>query len=297
MGRRDARQISALVAAWVAAGLALLLPPARGDTQDGAPVAIVLNYEVYRAGFHILDTALAIDLGSTRFEVVGRFETRGLFGLFSPWQSTSSTEGVVTADGFVPRHHRQEGELRGAPRRVTVEYGDGAALVRELVPSAADEDRDEVPDLLRHSTVDVVSAVLTLIRAMDDGRTCNGRMPVFDGRRRFDLIVVDRGRKPFAASQVSREHTGEATLCEFTIQPIAGYQRPREDEGDSARWRRPRQGRAWLSPIIDGVPSMPLRIELDSAWGDTIVTLKEYGRRAGIREQDRPAVATVGTQN
>jgi hypothetical protein len=122
------------------------------------------------------------------------------------------------------------------------------------------------------------------VQALKNGAGCNGRVPVFDGRRRYDLITVDRGVKPFAAEAVSR-FSGEARQCDFTVQPIAGFER-RDKRMNAAEEQLPRQGRAWLKRIDDDMPPTPIRIEYQGEWGATVITLKEFVKRPELDVAD-----------
>ncbi len=282
------RALACLASAVVA--VALIQADPRADLRPasigaGSP-RLVLSYEAFRVGLHVVDSELDLDLdlGAGSYELKAKFETIGIARWFMPWRSTSFTQGVITGVGLEPRRHRLEGEWQGSPRRVAIDYARGDVEAR-VEPTQAVEMREQVPANLRRATVDPASAVLDLLRRVSAGGECDGTYGVFDGRRRFDLFVRDRGQALSAEAQ-SAVFSGETRVCEFVIKPIAGY--AKLDDLDDNDWRRPRSGRAWIGRVVPGAPLAPVRIEIESKWGTTTVSLKQVTFRTAEATPDAP---------
>ena len=291
MSPKTLRRVLTCLAAAVAAA-ALLQADPRAELRPASVGAgsprLVLSYEAFRVGLHVVDSELDLDLGAGSYELKAKFETIGVARWFVPWRSTSFTQGLITSAGLEPRRHRLEGEWQGSPRRVAIDYTRGDVEAR-VEPTQAAEMRELVPASLRHATVDPASAVLDLLRRVSAGEACDGAYGVFDGRRRFDLVVRDRGQA-IASEAQSAVFSGETRECEFVIKPIAGYSKL--DSPEDNEWRRTRGGRAWIGRVVPGAPLAPVRIEIDSKWGTTTVTLKQVTFRTAEATPDAPPPLT-----
>jgi hypothetical protein len=102
-------------------------------------------------------------------------------------------------------------------------------------------------------------------------------------------VVRDRGLTTPTGAH-SAAFAGEMRECEFLIKPIAGY--AKLDDPDDNDWRRPRNGRAWIGRVAPGAPLAPVRIEIDSRWGTTIVTLKQVTLRTAEAASEAPTPLT-----
>ena len=112
--------------------------------------------------------------------------------------------------------------------------------VMELTASAPEPhpDRVELTDAHRQGILDPLTALLIPAAGGDDGLTeaaCQRTLPVFDGRRRFDLKLAFKRMDKVKAD---KGYAGPAVVCAVTFQPIAGH-RSVELDGQISR-RRPR---------------------------------------------------------
>ena len=259
--------------------LAALIPAA--SFQDARAVAIEpgrlgLTYEVYSGGFHLLTVDLDLAMANQRYGVTTRMQTAGLLSWFLSWTQVSASEGVIRNDAMEPERHRSEGQIRGRRRSVEIDYDKGkASAVRVEPPPVEDEDRDEVPVSMQREGPDPMSAILGAVQRLSAGRGCGGRLPVFDGRRRYDLVLIDRGRRQMPETRYST-FAGDALECDFTYEPIAGHIRRRPDPERSEK-RNIQSGRVFAA-VTAGSLVMPVRIEIDSDWGLTVAHLREVRR-------------------
>ena len=120
-----------------------------------------------------------------------------------------------------------------------------------------------------------MSAILGAVQAAQRRRGCNGRLAVFDGRRRYDLVLIDRGRREMPETRYSI-FAGEAVQCDFAYEPIAGHIRRRPDPERSNK-RAMQSGRIFAA-VTTGTLVMPVRIEIDGDWGVTVAHLRDVRR-------------------
>lgn len=264
----------------IAGGAAIaLLALAFGPTSDTAdagytePGRFGLTYDVFNGGFHLLTVDVDLSMAQQRYGVVTRLRTTGFLSWLLSWSQVSESEGVIGQNLLRPVRYRSEGEFRGRHRMVEIDYNDGRAATVRVDPAPGDdEERDEVPEAMRREGFDPMTAILGAVQRVSAGQGCDGRLPVFDGRRRYDLVLTDRGRRVMPETRYST-FAGEALQCDFVYEPIAGHVRRRADPEQRGK-RRVRSGRVYAA-AAGGTLVLPVRVEIDGDWGVTIAHLRE----------------------
>lgn len=273
------------VARVAAIALSALASGPGADPADAAfvgPGRIGLSYDVFSGGFHLLTFDLDLSLAQQRYDVTTRLQTAGFLSWLLSWSQVAASEGVIVEDALSPVRHRSEGQLRGRHRTVEIDYEKGQVSAVRLDPAPReDEERDEVPEAMRREGVDPMSAILGAIRRLSAGQGCEGRLPVFDGRRRYDLVLTDRGRRAMPETRYS-VFSGDALQCDFVYEPIAGHIRRRADPEERDK-RSVQSGRVYAAAAAGSLVT-PVRVEIDGDWGMTIAHLREV-RRAPANAQ------------
>jgi hypothetical protein len=171
-----------------------------------------------------------------------------------------------------PSTYRVKGEFRGRPRSVEMDFRDGALVRNEAVPENRDDERDEVTQEQIAGAIDPISAVMAVIRQINEGRGCTSRHAAFDGRMRFDIVFEDKGRRelPRTAGSIFE---GAAELCEFTWVPIAGRSRRATANRNTAAENR--TGRVFMAPLGERGVLAPARIEFEAWFGTVVGNLRD----------------------
>lgn len=263
----------ALTAAVVLAGAV----PAGAELRTAAIAAaalsseerVNLDYQIYFGGLNVMKVGVELGLSPEAYDVAARSETVGLTGYLAPWYSNILTRGEIGGGKVEPREHRVDGEYRGKQRLIEIGFSDGEVTDLRLVPPATKDPREEIPAALRRGALDPASAVFALVRVMGEGQACAGRFPVFDGRRRYDIVVAEKGPETLAPNNYSA-FQGAAVRCDFHVEPL------KVDSPDYKR--RFRSGRAWFAELFPGRPLVPVRIEVDGDYVQTLVHLSEQPR-------------------
>ncbi len=260
--------LAALAASMIALAPIILSP------QPALAQQWQLTYRVHVGGIAVLDAQAGLALAGDRYSVQVDAVTDGFLGRMFPWETHARSVGAFRPDGVTPLRHTQVSTLRGKPRNVTLDY-DGRGNVRaEVTPPPDADDRDPVPDTLRRATFDPLSGVVGMLLAGLRGEGCQRTVPVFDGRRRYDVHFTDQGMQMVGASRYS-VFAGAARQCRISYTPVAGYNR----KPDESFWRRNSnpQDRApvdvWIAPVTPGGPPLPVRLETDSGLGSVVIHL------------------------
>jgi hypothetical protein len=139
---------------------------------------------------------------------------------------------------------------------VAIDYGGDGKVSIDVTPPPDSDERDPVPAALQQHTIDPLTAGLA---AVNSG--CQGTLRVFDGRRRYDMVLSDRGEAEVPSSR-HNIYTGRARLCRVSITPLAGFWRKNVQED-----YRPSQLDAWIASPAAGLIPVPVYLELTAPRG------------------------------
>ncbi len=237
----------------------------------------VLDYKVYFGGFAVVALEFDFERTAEDYRIVTKLRTIGMIDKLFPWTMRSYTRGRTAGTELGPEATGQTSAWRGRERIIDVRYDDDRPIVARVVPTPDQDEREPVSDEDVRGTVDLASAVLSLSLAAQAGRGCGDSLPVFDGRRRYDLIVERIGIEQI--HRFGKSGTGYRALkCRVTMVRRAGFMKiTNRDESDSDR----HSGLVWLAPVEAGMPPVPVRIEVDSRWGLMIAHLTRARDRRG----------------
>ena len=251
----------------------LLARPALGDVVRGQALdELALDYHVYAGGFHALSLETRVSLGPEAYAVKFKARSDGFLDSLLGFTLDAEAIGRAAAAGLTPLAFRTANRWRSSGERlVEMTYGEDGLPETRTEPPAEADDRDPVPDSLRRGTLDPITAMLSLVHGLARDGRCAGRVPVFDGRRRFDLAARDLGEQDLAPSGVAR-FAGLARRCRVTFEPVTGFWR---DE----RWERPKTSdiEVFLASVVPGGPPVPVRLEAQNAFGAVRIHLVSAG--------------------
>ncbi|WP_455178678.1 DUF3108 domain-containing protein [Azospirillum melinis] len=250
------------------------------------------TYRVFVGGVTALDVNATLDVAGDRYRIAVSAVTGGTIGRLFSWRTDSESDGHVRGADFRPDSHRQTSLLRGEPRNVTLTYGPQGDVSTSVTPPADKDDREPVPPDLQRGTLDPLTAVLDLLFAVGASEGCDRSLPVFDGRRRYDMVFSEVGRRIVDPSRYSI-FSGVAQQCRVSYKPVAGYAR---SSSGGRFWQRNNPAdrppvNLWLAPVAAGSPPLPVRLETDSDFGSVVVHLTGVTPPAA----DRPAGSSLQT--
>lgn len=250
--------------ALVMLGLALAAPGRAGAEP------LDVRYEAFAAGFPVARFDFRLKEADGSYAVDGQIRTEGLLRLFYRVNLHAASEGVLlAAAAVVPRSHQQVMDAGGKDREAHLEYpGDGRVLAQLVPPEDPGRPRPTPQQIL--DTIDPLSAILAIGSRAARAGSCDGRFAVFDGRRRYDVVLTDEGSERIAAPAVAFD--GMARRCRVAAVKIAGFSNDLDYSPQTT------MARAWLASPRAGAPALPLRVDFDSSWGFVEVRMTAVGK-------------------
>ena len=171
---------------------ALLVCPVLAAPASAQPVRAV--YEVYAAGLTVLQLEAVFDIGAAGYRVETTLRTRGLAAAFVPGEQVARVQGGWSGATPQPLIYRSEGVWRGTARRIALDWQGGEPTLVDVSPPEAEE-REPVSAEQRRGTMDALSAIALVSRAVQATGSCEGQAAVFDGRRRSEYTARSMGRE------------------------------------------------------------------------------------------------------
>jgi hypothetical protein len=228
-------------------------------------------YRISWLGAHIGDFRLRSSIANKQYSLHATADISVFFGTYT-WEGATTSSGALTASGPVPQNYMFR--YATGSRRETVELRFQQKMVQDISinPPAYPGSR-RVPITAAHlqNVVDPLSALVLLSQARV-GRedACNKRLPIFDGRIRYDLVFSPKGTRTINAAGRLR---GTAYVCSVRYVPVAGHKMGKPGENDYATGNTGIE--VWLVPVPEAGLIVPYYIHVPTPAGTaSMVTAK-----------------------
>jgi hypothetical protein len=243
---------------------------AQSEPADGKPVKIKADYGINFNGINIGDFKLAATLANNEYTVNGNAQISVLAGILFEWNGTTASAGRVMNRGPLPYSYSFGYKTSERSEKIDIKFSNN--VVREIEvnppqrPSTA-----RVPLTRKHmqNVVDPLSAVVMLTnvginKAGPD--VCAKRLPIFDGKARYDLQLSYKGTKPINAGN---GYKGPAYICKVKFIPIAGH---KANDEESVYASKNEGMEVWMMPVPKAGLYVPYYIYVPTAVGTATLT-------------------------
>lgn len=258
--------------AWIT-GVALMCSAAMTSVANGDDVAPVpadthgvrIQYSGQVLIFQVANISITGRFEEDTYSATSRFTAAGLAALFTDADIEASVSGYRTGNTLQPWHYSHLNHASSKNRIVAIDFPDGVAMP-DVNPPFGNMGEPAASDEDRAGSMDPISALLAMgLGAVEtENGICDGRLPVFDGRARYDLRFENGGSKYVR----TRAWRGEAIICHAYYEPISGYEADEfpsdEDISQPISF--------WLAPINDGAMYIPIKIRSNAGFGGITVT-------------------------
>lgn len=223
-----------------------------------------LQYSIHLGGFSVGAVELTAELTENTYRIGAVTRTDGFIDMVVGFLSRTESRGGIASRHPRPDEHRADNIWMGEERYVRNTY-DAGRVSADISPLPADDDRPPVPTPVTVNTLDPLSASLRAALIAGAEKPCAGSVPVFDGRRRYNLNFahVATGTPVRLGGGRPSQH------CRITLERIVGFSRQ--------PWLTPVRGvevaDIWFKPLLPDLPLIPVRLTADTGVGDAIVQL------------------------
>lgn len=193
------------------------------DDSRGPASTLDLTYDLYVSGIPLGKVAMSARFQGADYKAISTLETKGIVNAFWQAKIEASSSGSTTEGKIRPNLYDSFSQNRSVQRRhATLSFGpDGPTSLLSDPPYG--DNQYPVSDEQRKRTLDPLSAAvyLTSGSTVAQGKPCETAAPIFDGRRRYD--VVSNYLKKADVHMDNGLYSGPVLVCQIHYDQIAGY--------------------------------------------------------------------------
>jgi hypothetical protein len=265
---------AAAAAVCVVAYLAVAGGPAQAQGRLDA------EYVASIAGLSVGHGSWVVEISDREYIAAASGATAGLLKVFASAQGTGAARGIVSAGQPIPTsyaativdsRHVDEVRMSLAGGNVT-DYSAEPALIP--IP-----ERIPVTEADRHGVVDPMTSALTHVAGTGEPvspEACSRKIPVFDGRVRYDLHSEFKRMEQVKAE---KGYQGPAVVCALYFTPISGYVPNRAAIKYLVELR---DAEVWLAPIAGTRVLVPFHFSMPTPLGLAVLQAKQFVTAAGL---------------
>lgn len=261
--------------------------PAKSALKYGSDYErrLELDFAVYIGGFHTIDMAFNANLADSGYRMTVDLKTHGFMSNFLDWSMKAYSEGAVKSDSLIPIKAGHDSLWRGKKRWIKLDYPEIGVPKAESMPPPDGEDRSIVAPEDLIGARDLAGSILSALLRVGATENCTHSEPVFDGRRRYDLVFRQIGVETLKPTDYS-PFGGKTVRCALSIRKIGGFRT------SPSRYRLVSQDSAtvWIGRVFADAPPMPVKLEIDTALGGLRAHLVRAVRHRGDDVQRLSAV-------
>lgn len=236
--------------------------PARAEAEANR---LRFSFDFYSGGAQLM----TVDTQAVRQGPLYRGESTarstGIFDFLMRLRSLNTVEGQIDHGVVTPRRFVTDADWRFSKRRVDITWNARGEAISVAEPPPEQDDRDPVTPAQTVGALDPLSAALAQVLYTAD-KPCETRVPIFDGRRRYDLVMTLDGEDTFAPTDYTT-FSGHALRCAVRVERIAGYARGAEEQ---SRELEKSATMLWVALYPEQRLVVPVRLVTDSFFGSVI---------------------------
>lgn len=246
---------------WPEEAEAAVASPIRASSVDA-------HYRINWLGAHIGDFRFNSVIENRRYELRATADVSVFFGAIT-WKGVTTSSGILTPSGPLPSTYSFRYRTGDKGENVELRFAQRAVRNVSINPPARQSSR-QVPITESHlrNVVDPLSAVILLAQTysfQDGERACARRIPIFDGKLRYDLVLSYKGKQKIGNRGNLR---GTAYVCRVKYVPVAGH-KPKKDDNDYVTGNSGIE--VWLVPMREAGLMVPYYISVPTPAGSASV--------------------------
>jgi len=251
-------------AAIMTAALSTLLVavPDASAASDHPAFRMVTQYRVYWLGLPVFKGSVTSRTLDGRYSLAFESEATGILRVLRRSTIRADAAGAIEPVRYRAFHYRMRAKWKEKRRSIDLTFERDGRFQLAVSPPERDK-REPVPQPVAAAAFDPLTALLHSTTVPLDTPACSITVPIFDGRRRFDVRL-----EPAGTEQLKRlvspllEH--EAVKCRIHVRRIAGFTDKEIKNMDKAK---DRHAVIWVSKLRRLKMWMPVRFAYVSRWG------------------------------
>lgn len=259
------RTVRRSIFATIAALLAAAPLPAVADPSW--PTRVNASYKIQLAGIEFGTFNFSSSISGQFYALAGETKLTWGLGLFK-WNGYVRSSGTLARD-VTPTEYSFEFKSNDKSGLVQLDFK-GHDVARAVVLPESSPSPEHIPLKLQHlkDVFDPMSALLALSHG-STANPCGRRIPIFDGKQRFDLVLSFRRQVRIPEARPSGE-PGIGFVCRVQYVPIAGHR-----DNEATRKFAANEGmEVTLRPVPSANVLVPYQIVIPTIVGQAVLQSK-----------------------
>lgn len=195
---------------------------ATAPTQPASKLQVAMT--VYAGGITMGKADMDATIRGDAYQVVSNLQTSGIVNAFWQAEIQATSSGKLTDKTFAPALYDSFNtrQVVGRKQQVSLSY-EGENPPRLYADPPYSTSGFEVKPQDAKGTLDPLSAMTLIASGVGarDGNPCAITLPVFDGRRRYDVAMTKV--RDIDIKMDNGLYQGKAVLCDVRYRPVAGF--------------------------------------------------------------------------
>ncbi len=269
------RRGKTLAISGVVALAGVVFVPPSSDAVTAAPThaRLAAVYSIRFAGVKLGEFEVWSNVNEESYSLRGQGELKFLTKFLFEIKGGTTTAGAVTKNGPKPasfafnfKTKKRKGEL------AMMFENDSVSYVMAKPPFSNSSKTIPVTDAHVKGVLDPLSAIFFTAktsRRNKDGSVCPGRVPVFDGKQRFDLVLTHKKTIQVKKKRRKKGYKGPAVVCRIKYEPIAGY---KPDNSGVQFMAATDEMEVWLIEVPKNGMYIPYHVSVPTPYGKASAT-------------------------
>ncbi len=230
-------------------------------------------YTITMARLSVGKGVWSADIGNDQYMTAASGSASGIISVLVSGEGSLATRGSIKDGRLLPASFTSKitSDDEISELRMLLDGGNVKELVAPPIPS--DKDRVLVTETHRQGIVDPLTALLIPVAGNGEllsFEACQRSLPIFDGRRRYDLKLAFKRMDKVKAD---KGYQGPVVVCSMGFQAIAGHR------AGSLLVKYFSQGRdmeIWLAPIAGTRVLALFRLSVANIVGDIVIQASQF---------------------
>jgi hypothetical protein len=271
------------------AGLSLAATVVAGSPRTAAaeswPATVRAVYDINFNGFNVGTFEFESQAEQQSYTLLANARLSLLLGAFT-WDGAIRSFGLIGPAPQVPKPASFTFDFRSSLRAGSTRLGFADGTVTNIAHLPPEPPKPDIVPLRQHhlqGVIDPLSAVMMISRA-SGANPCDRRLPIFDGKERFDLVFSYK-RDVRVVEQAPSGQPDVAHVCRVKYLPIAGH----KVDNDTSFMATSNEIEVALRPVPSANVLIPYQVSIPTMAGSATI----FAKRVEIASHGKPQIALL----
>ena len=200
--------------------------------------------------------------------VKAKTKTAGFLNTFYEYQGELSSWSLKNGEVWKPHKFSTNGFFKNKNRISELNWDKDNSVSYKIDPVLDLKEVHDIDKPTLNEVIDPLTSIINVIENIKATKTCDQSFKIFDGRRRYDLIIKTLGKENLVNDR-PKSFSGNVTTCGVKMIPIGGHRlkskwKPKQDKFSDFK--------IYFGKISSGL-LFPVRMNLERWFGTVVVRL------------------------